>query len=128
LETRSNGASDDVLPMNDKQGVPSPSGEHPPSVSEKHQDKSRQRHRFWRCLGLIVLGLVLVLAIGRAVRPWAVRHYVNRTLDRNLLYCGKIAEVQIHLWRGAYSIHDIQVSKILKRTLCFSSSGRRWSA
>src|SRR2546427_755298 len=32
-------------------------------------------------------------------------------LDRNPLYEGKIGEAQIHLWRGAYSIHDIRISK-----------------
>lgn len=43
--------------------------------------------------------------------PWFVRDYVNRTLDRNPLYSGKIGEVQIHLLRGAYSIKDISISK-----------------
>ncbi len=43
--------------------------------------------------------------------PWAVRDYVNRTLDRNQLYSGKIGPVKIHLWRGAYSIQDVHISK-----------------
>jgi hypothetical protein len=43
--------------------------------------------------------------------PWAVRDYVNRTLDRNQLYSGKIGPVEVHLWRGAYSIKDVQISK-----------------
>lgn len=43
--------------------------------------------------------------------PWAVRDYVNRTLDRNQLYSGRIGPVEIHLWRGAYSIRDVQISK-----------------
>src|SRR5262249_49166082 len=38
-------------------------------------------------------------------------NYVNRTLDRNSVYSGKIGDVQVHLWRGAYSIHDIRLSK-----------------
>jgi hypothetical protein len=44
--------------------------------------------------------------------PWAVRSYVNRTLDRNPLYAGQIGAIDIHLWRGAYSIRDIRLSKI----------------
>jgi hypothetical protein len=40
-----------------------------------------------------------------------VRDYVNRTLDRNILYEGRIGDVEIHLWRGAYSIRDIHISK-----------------
>jgi hypothetical protein len=55
------------------------------------------------------------LAVGagfaRALLPGAVRDYVNRTLDRNPLYAGSIGEVRIHLWRGAYSIHDVRISK-----------------
>jgi len=40
-----------------------------------------------------------------------VRDYVNRTLDRNPLYSGKIGPVRIHLWRGAYSIDEVRISK-----------------
>ena len=36
---------------------------------------------------------------------------MNRTLDRNLLYEGRIGEVQVHLLRGAYSISDIHISQ-----------------
>ena len=43
--------------------------------------------------------------------PSVVRDYVNRTLDRNLIYEGRIGDVQIHLWRAAYSIHDISISQ-----------------
>ncbi len=41
----------------------------------------------------------------------AIRNYVNRTLDRNVLYEGRIGPVQVHLWRGAYSIENIHISK-----------------
>jgi hypothetical protein len=55
--------------------------------------------------------LLLIVGVGRAMLPRLVRDYVNRTLDRNPLYAGKIGDVSIHLWRGAYSIHDIRLSK-----------------
>ena len=48
--------------------------------------------------------------------PWYLRHYVNRTLDRNVEYKGSIGPVRVHLWRGAYSIHDIAISKPVART------------
>jgi hypothetical protein len=73
--------------------------------------KPRKRHRVWRTMGICTLVLIVLLAIGRAIMPWVVRDYVNRTLDRNQLYSGNIGEIQIHLWRGAYSIHDIRISK-----------------
>ena len=60
---------------------------------------------------IVFLGLVAVLAVGRAMLPWAVRDYVNRTLSRSPLYSGAIGDVRIHLWRGAYSIESIQLNK-----------------
>lgn len=60
-----------------------------------------------------LLFLVLLACIGRAMLPGMVRDYVNRTLDRNMLYSGNIGEIQVHLWRGAYSIHDIKLSKTI---------------
>jgi len=60
---------------------------------------------------MVLLAVALVLGVGRGILPWAVRDYVNRTLDRNPLYQGNIGKVQIHLWRGAYSIEDVRITK-----------------
>src|SRR4051812_2953464 len=68
-----------------------------------------KRRRSWRILWLVLLGLALLVGVGRAMLPRVARDYVNRTLDRNPLYAGKIGQVQIHLWRGAYSIHDVRI-------------------
>lgn len=65
----------------------------------------------WRKLGITLLVIVVLLAIGRALLPWAVRDYVNRTLDTNTLYSGKIGPVHVQLLRGAYSIDDVRLSK-----------------
>lgn len=71
---------------------------------------SRHCHH-WRGWLFAVLVIAIILGVGRAFMPWAVRDYVNRTLDRNQLYSGRIGPVQIHLLRGAYSIQDIKISK-----------------
>jgi len=71
----------------------------------------KKRHRGWRWAGLILLILIALGITGRAVMPSVLRDYVNRTLDRNPLYEGKIGVVQVHLWRGAYSIDDVRISK-----------------
>lgn len=71
----------------------------------------RKRRLGWRILGIIVLILALVLGVGRLFLPRMVRDYVNRTLDRNIEYEGRIGQVEVHLLRGAYSIHNIQISK-----------------
>ncbi|EEF58364.1 conserved hypothetical protein [Pedosphaera parvula Ellin514] len=75
-----------------------------------HRPKPSTRLRRWRIF-LLILILILILGVGRAFLPSIVRDYVNRTLDRNPLYSGRIGDVQIHLLRGAYSIQDIRLSK-----------------
>lgn len=55
--------------------------------------------------------LIVLFVVARLFLPTFIRDYVNRTLDRNVQYEGRIGDVQVHLWRGAYSIHDIKISK-----------------
>ncbi|MBC8097013.1 MAG: DUF748 domain-containing protein [Akkermansiaceae bacterium] len=70
-----------------------------------------RRHNRWRRWGMVLLAVILLGVVARLMLPGLVRDYVNRTLDRNPLYTGKIGAVEIHLWRGAYSIADISLSK-----------------
>ena len=70
-----------------------------------------RKHRGWRSFALFLIILAGLLGIGRAILPWAIRNYVNRTIDRSPLYTGNIGKVQIHLWRGAYSIEDVRLNK-----------------
>jgi hypothetical protein len=82
--------------------------------ADESAPRPHELRRRWRRVGLfllVLLVLAVVACVGRAMLPWAVRDYVNRTLDRNPLYAGRIGEVQIHLWRGAYSIQDVRISK-----------------
>ena len=71
----------------------------------------RHRRRSWRAAAVVLVTLAVLLGVGRAILPWVVRDYVNRTLDRNQLYSGKIGGLRIQLVRGAYSIEDVSVSK-----------------
>jgi Domain of Unknown Function (DUF748) len=74
-------------------------------------DKKTRKHRRLRLFGIIVLVLAVLLGVGRAILPWVVKDYVNRTLDQNPLYSGNIGTVGIHLLRGAYSIEDVRLNK-----------------
>ncbi len=58
-----------------------------------------------------LLALVILLVGGRLYLPHGVEDFVNRLLRRHPLYVGSIGDVRIHLWRGAYSIHQVRVSK-----------------
>lgn len=63
-------------------------------------------------LGWALLMIIASAAIARPFMPRMIRWYVNRTLDQSQNYRGKIGEVELHLWRGAYSIHDVRLNKI----------------
>lgn len=66
----------------------------------------------WRSklLWAVVLLAVAVLVV-RAMLPVWVRDYVNRKLSEIDGYRGRVTDVDIHLWRGAYSIHGVEIVK-----------------
>src|SRR4051812_2828307 len=61
----------------------------------------------WAAIILLVAALVV-----RAMMPIWVRDYVNRKLSEMKDYRGHVADVDIHLWRGAYSIHAVEIKKV----------------
>lgn len=73
--------------------------------------KLRKPRRFWRKSAILLCIVAVAIIVARLFLPSFVRDYVNRTLERSQLYSGKIGEVKIHLWRGAYSIDDVRISK-----------------
>jgi hypothetical protein len=58
-----------------------------------------------------LLGLVIFLVLARLALPFIVKGYVNRQLARIPDYHGNVRNIDIHLLRGAYIIHDIAVVK-----------------
>lgn len=58
-----------------------------------------------------LLGLVAVLAAARLAMPYALKWYVNKQLNHSKDYSGRIGDVTVHLWRGAYRVHDIHIFK-----------------
>jgi hypothetical protein len=77
----------------------------------KHIPAPNKRRKIWRVI-LIVLGIVSVCLIGaRLALPSFVRWKVNQVLNQSPLYAGKIEDVRINLWRGAYSILGVTITK-----------------
>ena len=72
-----------------------------------------RRHSRWRRLLLTSLAIIAILSILRAALPQVIRWYINRALDRSLLYHGEIGRIDVHLWRGAYTINDIRLQKVM---------------
>lgn len=64
--------------------------------------------RWWFWLIVVVATTWLVLYIYLAV--W-VRDYVNRKLSEIPDYRAHVEAVTLHLWRGAYQIHNIKIEK-----------------
>jgi hypothetical protein len=60
---------------------------------------------------VIVIAVAVLLVAARLAMPYAVEEYVNDKLASLDSYQGSIGEVDIHLWRGAYSIDDIEIVK-----------------
>ena len=55
--------------------------------------------------------LVIAALVARAMLPIWVRDYVNRKLNEMEDYTGHVVDVDIHLWRGAYSAHGVEIKK-----------------
>jgi hypothetical protein len=68
--------------------------------------KIARRPWFWVLATVLVVALVVhfMLAI------W-VRDYVNRKLSEMPGYRGHVAAVTLHLWRGAYQVHQVKIEK-----------------
>lgn len=86
-------------------------GHREPAAPARARTRHRRRWLWWVAGTVLVVTVVLVGA--RIALPYWLESYVNRTIDQSPDYTGGIGSVDVHLWRGAYSIHDM---KILKRT------------
>lgn len=64
-----------------------------------------------RKLWIILAVIVALLVVGRLMLPGYVLKYVNRKLDELPQYDGHVAEVNIHLIRGAYTIKGVDIVK-----------------
>src|SRR3954452_12288432 len=88
---------------------PRPEGLRPAKYTRRHgirpvafpvMKRIWKRKWFWP----LVVILVAVVIVRLMLAIW-VRDYVNRKLNEMDEYRGHIAAVDIHLWRGAYTIH-----------------------
>jgi hypothetical protein len=90
----------------------------PPAKPEATSDSApskagkKKKHWFRRLFGIPFVLIVLALIGARLAAPTVVRWYVNRTIDQSPLYDGQIGDIDIHLWRGAYTINDIRLNKV----------------
>src|SRR5512146_2493425 len=61
--------------------------------------------------GIIVLCIVILLVAVRIALPYIVKSQVNKKLSSLPDYQGRVADVDLHIYRGAYSIKGIELNK-----------------
>lgn len=85
---------------------------------------ARLRHFAKRNIQILLVLAVLLIAL-RVALPHLVKWYVNKTLDEMPDYDGRIGDVDMKLWRGAYEIEEIRIVKTSGDVpVPFFSSGR----
>lgn len=64
---------------------------------------------------LAILGLLIVLLLAaRITAPTWVRKAINHQLASIEGYWGQVQEIDLHLWRGAYEIHGLELTRIIE--------------
>jgi hypothetical protein len=58
------------------------------------------------------LALTLVLVVIRLLLPIWVHHYLDRRIERMGLYHGSMSDIDLHIWRGSYTIRNLRIDKI----------------
>jgi hypothetical protein len=69
--------------------------------------RPRLSRRAWIVLAIVVVAIV----VARLLLAGWVADYLNRRMARMGDYRGHVASVNLHLWRGAYSMNDLRIEK-----------------
>lgn len=81
---------------------------YPPHPAAHHSVRGNLKK--WTGWSLVAVAIVLVAALAfRIALPGLVRDYLNKELADLNDYSGHIENVDIHLWRGAFSLRGIEV-------------------
>ncbi len=60
----------------------------------------------------IILGIIIVLIVIRLVLPYILLHYANKTLATMEGYFGHIEDLDLSLYRGAYTLEEFYIDKV----------------
>ncbi len=60
----------------------------------------------------IIISVVLFLLIVRLILPYAMLHYANKSLANIHGYFGHVRDLDLSIYRGAYTIKDFYIDKI----------------
>src|ERR1017187_10565829 len=82
-----------------------------PSLESKKMPNGRRVRRWPKPILAIVLALAAAAVAARLLAPSYVERAINRRLSQIPGYAGHVGDIGLHLWRGAYSIDDIEIVK-----------------
>ena len=93
--------------------APAPAAAEKPAepAPENEKPKKKKRHRGRRLMLALLVVFTAGLIVARLVMPRVLLWYVNRTIDKSELYDGHIGDIDVALWRGAYTIEEIRIVK-----------------
>lgn len=60
---------------------------------------------------MVVVALIVVLLIVRVSLPPVMKHFINARLEKIPEYTGSVQNVDIAVWRGAYSLRELVIIK-----------------
>ncbi len=69
------------------------------------------KHRISKITLWTLAGIVVLLVALRAAAPYWIERDINARLDHLGDYHGHVEDVSLHLWRGAYELHELVIEK-----------------
>jgi hypothetical protein len=72
--------------------------------TDKKPSRFKKKHK-------VLLGIVLILVAIRLALPYVILHFANKTLATMDGYYGKIRDIDLAIYRGAYKVKDIYLHK-----------------
>jgi hypothetical protein len=74
---------------------------------------SLRRTAVWLCRSwrLILIVAVVLLAI-RIALPYTLKSLINQRLEKIPEYDGRVEDIDLHMWRGAYQLEGVEIVKV----------------
>jgi len=77
-------------------------------MKSKELQPKRTRNKKWK----IFFSIIAFLVIVRIILPYVLLHYANKTLAAMNGYYGHIDDIDLYIYRGAYTIKDFYIDKV----------------
>ncbi len=83
------------------------------SIADIFSSKKKKKKK--RIIKILII-IILLLVVLRILLPTIVLRYVNKSLSEMKEYYGHVEDIDIYLYRGAYTIENIRIVKLQKQS------------